>query len=128
MVKRNAGRRLFHTTGGALDLSRLVEQAVPAICTGIVATLVTTYVTVSVVREQVSSVREDITSMRLDARDQAQKLGSQAEKLISLQAQVTAYLGQQNELNRSTADRLLYLERARESGAVTATTTIKRGP
>lgn len=104
MTEDEQHRRWFHTTNGSFDLVRLVENLVPAAIIGMIVIYSNSIVTQSQVRE---------LSTRLERTED--KVTSQNERLIGLNAQVTAYLGQQTQLNVQMDARMTYLERAMNS-------------
>jgi hypothetical protein len=107
--KQEPHRRLFHTFGGGLDLSRLVEQLIPAVVIGGIVIYANTMVT----SNQVGDLKAAIARSDATTKEQQQKLDTQSEKLAAISAQLTAFLGQQLQLNTSIDARMTYLERSK---------------
>lgn len=101
-------RRAFHTWGGNVDFSRILENLAPTVIVG----LIVIYANSKVTQTQVDDIKRDVSSLKDQLTSQNEKLTNQNEKLITLNAQVAAYLGQQTQLNAATDARLTYLERA----------------
>jgi precorrin-4 methylase len=115
MRKKMPPRSLFHTLGGGIDISRLVEQMIPTVVMGIVVIYANSLVSsaqISTLKDQAN--RTDSVLSVLQAG-----LNSTNVETARLNAQVVAFLGQQVALNAAMDARLTYLERARETGSVT---------
>lgn len=104
-------RQLFHTTGGAVDVSRLVEQAIPAVIVGAFVILANSKVTES----QVGDLRADLREAQQVASEQQKQIASQSEKLAGITAQIATFLGQQVQINSTMESRITYIERERQT-------------
>lgn len=102
------GRRLFHDQTGNIDFSRMLEQLIPSIAIGAIVIYANNIVT----QYQVSDLRTDVASIKQDLRSNSVAMSTQNNEIVRLQAAMTAYLGQQTQLNAAMDARLTYLERA----------------
>ncbi len=102
-------RVLFHTRNGGLDFARLFEQLIPSV---IIGGLVI-YANSKVTEYQVMDLRRDMDRAALTARDYAINQQTQSKELAAITAQITAFLGQQTQLNTAMDARMTYLERTR---------------
>jgi len=109
-VQEAEGHRvLFHSRTGGIDFARLFEQLIP---TCIIGALVI-YANSKVTEYQVMDLRRDLDRAAITAREYATNQQLQSEKLAAITAQITAFLGQQTQLNSTMDGRMTYLERAR---------------
>lgn len=102
-------RHLYHTTGGDLDLSRLIEQLIPAVVIGAFVV----FANFKVTSGQVDDLRNDMHDAQVAATHQQEQIQAQAEKLAGISAQIATLLSQQVAMNTSTDARLTFLERER---------------
>ncbi len=108
-VEEAEGHRvLFHTRNGGLDFARLFEQLIPSV---IIGGLVI-YANSKVTEYQVMDLRRDMDRAALTARDYAINQQTQSKELAAITAQITAFLGQQTQLNTAMDARMTYLERS----------------
>ncbi len=102
-------RVLFHSRSGGIDFARLFEQLIPTVIIGALVI----YANSKVTEYQVTDLRRDLDRAAASARDYANNQQQQSEKLAAITAQITAFLGQQTQLNTSMDARMTYLERSR---------------
>ena len=100
-------RPLFHIRGGGFDVSRMIEQLIPAVVIGAIVIFANAKVT----EYQVSEMRKEIDRTAATTFTQQQQLGMQSEKLATIAAQMTAFLGQQIAVNTAMDARLTFIER-----------------
>ncbi len=102
-------RVLFHSRSGSFDFSRLFEQLIPTVIIGGLVIWANSKVT----EYQVLDLRRDMDRAAIIARDYANNQQMQSEKLAAITAQITAFLGQQTQLNSTMDARMTYIERSR---------------
>lgn len=107
----NGERKLFHTASGRFDLWRLVEQLIP---TGIAA-FVVIYTTTQVTQNQVNDLKASAMQSEVQRQSLQKDIQEAQNRLIELNAKVTAYLGQQTQINSAVDARLTYIERAQRA-------------
>ncbi len=112
-VHRN--RLLFHTVGGHVDFSRLVEQSIPTLVMGVIVI----YANSLVSGAQIINLKEQVEKGEAARIAIFTQLQATNVELAKLNAQVVAFLGQQNSLNAAMDARLTYIERAQNTGRVT---------
>lgn len=107
-------RSLFHTRLGGFDLSRLLEQLIPAVIIGAVVI----YATSKVMEYQIGILQRDMDRSTAVVQQTQTQSQQQSEKLAAITAQIAAYLGQQTALNSAIDARVTYLERERTREAI----------
>ncbi len=100
---------MFHSRSGSFDFSRLFEQLIPTVIIGGLVIWANSKVT----EYQVLDLRRDMDRAAIIARDYANNQQMQSEKLAAITAQITAFLGQQTQLNSTMDARMTYIERSR---------------
>ena len=90
-------------------MSRLVEQLVPAIVIGAIVV----FANYKVTEAQVGDLRGEVSQAQTETIKQQGQIQSQAEKLAGITAQISAFLGQQVQMNSAMDARVTYIERER---------------
>lgn len=101
-------RKLFHTTGGGIDFSRMVEAAAPNLIVGIIVIFATT----KVLESQIGDLKDARAIDRAAVISMQQQLTDLAIKQAGISAQTTLFLGQQVSINSTLDSRLTFMERS----------------
>jgi hypothetical protein len=107
-------RKLFQKSasrGGGFDLWRLVEQLIPTA----IAALIVIWTTTQVTQNQVNELKQTAITSDIQRQSLQKDIQEAQNRLIELNAKVTAYLGQQTQINSAVDARLTYIERDRRN-------------
>ena len=107
-------RGWFHRSrsgGGGIDFARLIELAIPLVITAAVVMWTNAQVT----SNQVSELKQSNVYSENQRQALQRDMQEAQNRLIELNAKVTAYLGQQTQINSNLDARLTYIERAQRA-------------
>lgn len=93
---------------GHFQFSRVIEQLIPSVIIGCLVV----FANLKVTENQVADIRKELDRVAITEQARQQQLQQQSERLVGITAQLTAFLGQQVNINSAIDARLTYIERS----------------